>query len=79
MSTKGEEVCLFLDRTMKLAIATGMMTKKREGEGVGGCVRGQPERGWAGMFRLGDSLGRLLSKLIASVHRSPTCWLAVPS
>lgn len=78
MSTKGEEVCLFLDRTMKLAIATGMMTKKR-GEGVGGCVRGQPERGWAGMFRLGDSLGRLLSKLIASVHHSPTCWLAVPS
>lgn len=32
MSTKGEEVCLFLDRTMKLAMATGMMTKKRGGE-----------------------------------------------
>lgn len=31
MSTKGEEVCLFLDRTMKLAMATGMMTKKRGG------------------------------------------------
>lgn len=78
MSTKGEEVCLFLDRTMKLAMATGMMTKKRRG-GVGGCVKGHPERGCAGVFRLGGSLGRLLPKLIASVYHSPTCWLAVPS
>lgn len=31
MSTKGDEVCLFLDRTMKLAVATGMMTKKKGG------------------------------------------------
>lgn len=78
MSTKSGEVCLFLDRTMKLAVATGMMTKKR-GWGVGECVKGQRDREWAGVFWLGGSLGRPLPKLMASVYHSPTCWLAVPS
>lgn len=31
MSTKSEEVCLFLDRTMKLAVSTGMMMTKGGG------------------------------------------------